>query len=381
MSSDYTGTPGAITITVPLLDDGDRPSAQLWRQSFELIIDSLAEIADSLGGGGAPGSAFTTAGGTKVLAAPLEVQGADWRVANDIEVLATGNINVNSGGEINVDVGAQIDVAGTLNVTSTGVVALTSGAQLNGFVTANLAFETATELLFASGSSIAFASGSDVSGTTEANLIFSAATELLFTTGSSVTHEGGATLAFADMADLAIDDDSTTFEVALSPIAVQGNAALGTEFWEFQAASHWEQIDVGSNREMVFPLRVNAGDTITAITVHVRGGYGAGHSLLPAGADRLSVSVFVVDPVTGDASLQAQKFDASGSVGVYDAAHTITLTNGSLDSGTMPFVAGPLYYIVIAGETGANAIASTTGVFRINGVCTARSYRAQGQVY
>lgn len=48
MSSNYTGTPGETILTVPMLDDGDRPSAQLWRQTLEPIVDSLADLKGGL---------------------------------------------------------------------------------------------------------------------------------------------------------------------------------------------------------------------------------------------------------------------------------------------------------------------------------------------
>lgn len=48
MSSNYTGTPGETILTVPMLDDGDRPAAQLWRQTLEPIVDSIADLKQGL---------------------------------------------------------------------------------------------------------------------------------------------------------------------------------------------------------------------------------------------------------------------------------------------------------------------------------------------
>ena len=85
----------------------------------------------------------------------------------------------------------------------------------------------------------------------------------------------------------------------------------------------------------------------------------------------------------GTATVLARRFDQSGTVGAYNGDHTILAQNGALDAGTMPQTIDLdfAYYVVVKGETGANAVAGEIAVQSAFGTCVARTYRSALMVY
>jgi hypothetical protein len=188
---------------------------------------------------------------------------------------------------------------------------------------------------------------------------------------------GGGTIEFNNTDDLKIDDALDAFRLTLTPQAV----ALASNVMTWQPVSPpcagWMQTNVSAQFQISFPLTLNPGDDILAVDVVVEGSVGVGHAgSIPSGADRLTITIV---QVAGDGTVTtlATRADPSNAV-VYDQVHTVTLQNGSLDSGTMPILVDDdfAYYVLVAGETGANAVANTTAIRAIAGDCVARTYRA-----
>ena len=144
----------------------------------------------------------------------------------------------------------------------------------------------------------------------------------------------------------------------------------------------WVQTNVSAGFQISFPLPLNVGDDILEVSVVVDGAVGVGHGgSIPTGADRLTVTIVRV-ATDGTVTTLATKADASNAV-TYDSAHTIELNSGTIDSGTMPITINNAfaYYVMIAGETGGNAVANTTAITAIAGECVARTYRSALMFY
>ncbi len=182
--------------------------------------------------------------------------------------------------------------------------------------------------------------------------------------------------------NLKIDDVLNVYRLTMTPQAIALNTNVPTWQPVSPPCAGWVQKDVSAQFQISFPINLPVGDTIVDVTVRVDGGGGVGHSSLPAGADRLTVSLVQVG-TDGAVTTLASRADQSGSVGAYDIPHSVTLTNGALDSGTMPRLVDDdfTYYVLVAGETGANSIANTTLITSIFGDCIARSYRSLLMTY
>lgn len=197
------------------------------------------------------------------------------------------------------------------------------------------------------------------------------------TPGGKIDVISGASVEFNAPGDLKIDSVLGSYRLTLTPQAV----ALASNVMTWQPVSPpcagWAQTNISAQHQISFPIPLNPGDDILSVSVVIDGGVGVGHGgSVPTGADRLTISLVQVS-TSGTVTTLATLADASSAV-VYDTSHTITLQNGSLDSGTMPQTVDEdfAYYVLIAGETGANAVANTTVVTAIAGACVARSYRA-----
>lgn len=293
------GTPTKVDPGVGRFAQGWVPGITMPAQhiNFELhaITDCLADIVSKVSGIALDG----VNGGTYTLVSPLIfAAGADLRINNILEVLATGGIDVNPGG--------------------------------------------------------------------------------------NVTFQSGANVIFEEAQELTIDDDAGTFLLTLTPHSQSFDAGTLAPTWlPLPSAAGWFQHDVGSARQICFPITLPPGDDIVTLTVRVNGGgAGGGHSSLPAGSDRLKVSLVSV-AFDGAVTTLATRADQSANVGAYDINHVITLSSGSLDSGSLPRTVNTLerYFVVIAGEHGANAVADTTTITEVKGTCTARSYRAETVVF
>jgi hypothetical protein len=278
-------------------------------------------------------------GGTYTLGSALRFQGADVEINAGLEVLAAGEINVQSGG--------------LLNILSGGIIDILSGGQLE----------------VSSGAAVTVVSGGLI--------------DIL----------AGGALETNQVEDLTIDDDSTAaFRLTLTPQSVQPDGS-GNPSWtpRFSGSVHsgvtsgWQQDDVSSPFSIAFPINLPVGDEVLSVVVSVNGSSTSGtggHPSKPTGSDLPSVALVRVD-TQGVATVVARRADQAADAAAYSADHTITLQNGATDAGTMPHVVDDdyAYYIVIKGETGANAVASEYAVTAVSGTCVARSYRSALMVY
>lgn len=267
-------------------------------------------------------------GGTYTLGSALRFQGADVEINAGLEILAAGELNVQNGGELNIlgTLGLVIEAAGSASVEGT---------------------------VFVGG-------------------------------GGSVGIVTGGSLIVDTSEQLTINDSPENWLLTLAPHSLSFDAGTLAPTWlPLPSAAGWFQHDVSSARQICFPLTLPPGDSIVTCVVRANGaGAGAGHSSLPAGADRLLVKIVRVE-FDGAVTVEASRADQSANVGAYDISHVITLASGSLDSGALPILvnATDRYYVVIEGEKGANAVADTTTITEVKGTCTARSYRASTMVY
>jgi len=253
-------------------------------------------------------------GGTYTLASVLTFMGADVRIGADLEVLSTGRINVNAGGSVNVDSGALINVDG--------------------------------------------------------NIVCNA----------------GATAKVDDVDDLIVDAAVGAFRLTLTPQSVQADAGGTDPAWRpilsgtafAGTVCGWYQHDTSFQSVIAFPISLPYGDTISTVQVSVNGSANSvGHAAKPTGGDLPTVALVRVD-TAGVATVLARRADQSANVTVYNSNHTITLATGALDAGSMPQLLDEnyMYYVVVTGETGANAENDKFGVTGISGATIARSFRS-----
>lgn len=283
----------------------------------------------------------------------------------------------------------------------------------NGFVNGTIAAAQHINFLFdAVGDQIVQAVDGIGGGTYNlgANLTFQSTGEVRFanvariTSGGSFIADGSCTFnqtcsfnanvlvaTIADSDVLLIDDDANSFRLTMTPQSIQPDTGgtdpswlpglSGTAF--AGTTTGWYQTDVNAAFCIVFPLNLPVGDDIVTVTAQVDGAFaGVGHAAKPAGADLPTLALVRVSS-TGVATIVARRADQSVDVTAYNTQHTITLASGALDAGTLPHtvLSTDTYYVVLHGETGANAEADKFGVNSVSGTCTARSYRSALMVY
>ncbi len=274
---------------------------------INLIADQLTDALDGVNGG------------TYTLAAPLIfAAGADVRLNNALEVLATGVVDLNPGAELTVQAGADIDLAGELNINS----------------------------------------------------------------GGQILGQAGGLVRLEDSEDLTINATADLFILTMTPQSQTLASSLPT-WLPLASGAGFSLTNVTGTNLIVFSINLPPGDTISSVVATVNGGgSGGGHSALPAGGDRLAVELVSVT-MAGVVTSLALRFDQSASVGAYDVSHVINLAVGNVDTGAMPQVVGDSarYYVIIHGESGANAEVDTTVVTGIHGSCIARAYRSSTMVY
>lgn len=195
--------------------------------------------------------------------------------------------------------------------------------------------------------------------------------------GGKIDVISGGAIELNAIGDLKIDNVIGFFRLTLTPQAV----SLASNVMTWQPVSPpcagWLQTNVSAQYQISFPLPLNPGDDILNVDVVIDGGAGVGHGgSIPTGSDRLTISLVRVatDGTVTTLASRSDPVDAS----TYDTPHTVTLQSGSLDSGTLPRTVDEdfAYYVLIAGETGSNAVANTTAITAIAGDYVARSYRA-----
>jgi hypothetical protein len=292
---------------------------------INLIADQLADAVDGVGGG------------TYTLGSALRFQGADVEINAGLEILAAGEMNVQSGGLV--------------TVLSGGVFVVANGGQLN------------------------LASGA----------------VLTVTPGGLIDVIAGGAIEMNESGDLKIDDATDGFRLTLTPQSIQPDgSSLPSWTPRFSGDIHagvtsgWQQDDVSAPFTIVFPINLPPGDDILTIDVSVNGSSTSGtggHANKPTGTDLPSVALVQVD-AQGNATVIARRFDHASNVASYNVDHVIQLLNGSLTAGTLPHtVTNDAYYIVVKGETGADAVAGEYAVTGVSGTCISRAYRSALMVY
>jgi hypothetical protein len=358
-------------------------------------------------------------GGTYTLAAPLAFAGADVRIAADLEVLSTGQINVQDGAEINVlggglgggridiesgaalhlDAGSALDIDGDADLAAAGVFTV------HGEIA--LATSGAGELSVASGAIINVNGGRldlntgsdmnvegtahiDVEGSIEVTTgtvnIFSATGVTLQSGGrlnalggSQIITSPGALVRIEDSNDLTINDSGEGYRLTLTP-AFHDGLAPWVATTPISNLAGWVQFDVGARRTITFALPVNPGDTVFDVFARLDGDpSGAAHGgVLPTAVP--TVELYSVD-INGVITVHATKDDPVLGA-AYDSPHNIVLQAGTETTGTMPHLAtaDPLY-VRIRGEFGGSATPASLTLLSISGNIIARTYRADNMVY
>lgn len=267
-------------------------------------------------------------GGTYTLGSALRFQGADVEIANTLQIM--------SGGTLQIDTTATVEVGATMTVEGSLVI---TGAQLVG-----------------GGGSVSIATG-----------------------GSLVISDDVEALSIADLAGF--------FRMSMTPQSIQPDTGGTDPSWVpvlsgvafAGTCGGWAQTDVNAAFCIVFPLNLNPGDDIVTVTAGVDGSIaGVGHAAKPTGGDRPVLALVRVSG-TGVATIVARRADQAADVTAYNSVHTIALATGALDGGTgLPHTVlnTDAYYVVLHGETGANAEADKFGLLSLSGTTVARTYRS-----
>lgn len=130
----------------------------------------------------------------------------------------------------------------------------------------------------------------------------------------------------------------------LLPI-INGGSEAGV--WEQHPTLGVQQIDV-SSVSSYYQLELGAESAVTVTQIRARLAPAAGHGGLPANMP--SVALWYWDVSTGSSFIVATQGDTSGSVGVYEAQHLVTLTLSHALS-----ISGRRYVIYVNGESSTNA--------------------------
>lgn len=317
MASNYTGDPGAIFLTVSLLDDGDKRNVSSLRPPLERCIDNAANLDARTGVVEGDYLSQTTGG-------PL-----------------SGTITVHTGGALSLaDSGTSL--------------AVHSGAAVN----------------VASGGVISLASGGEVTVADGAEILISAQT------GSA-----GLVAVHSSDVRLQSETCNWRSPMVPQWVSLRASVGVvGTPAWQDNdetgtGGCTWYQNETASLKIIRFPLNRLPGDIITQIQATLIGGAGAGHGgSLPASMPRIKLVKFA----SGGRTVIADAVDASASAAAYDAAHLVTLndTTDTLGTHLMPFtVTGEPLYIEIHGEHGANAVDATLRLFSLFGASVSSHFR------
>lgn len=382
MSTNYAGSGSTVHTTIPLLDDADRPSAALWRQSFEPIIDSLAAL-DS----GVSSLAIRTTGGTFTLSNHLTIDGGtgpfEWRIADVFRVLSGASVTVASGGFINVVSGGTIDLDGTLDIGGNSIVRsgvefeIRAGATLsiedNGIVTlagdmtvtssGNLFVDDLGLLSVLDGGVANVEPGGTlnlVTGAPGGSLVVQDGAAISVedggsidaANGSAINVEAGAVITAGDAAGYAYDSVSETWRMATRKASPSGG-------WIVSGSSGVVVDSQADGDACYFSPDWNEGEVIDSITLLIEGG--AGHASLPSGTNRLRIAVTTYNPSTGVTATIADRTDQSASTGAYEIVHVLEMSSIAVDSGSMPFTvqSNLQYTLAVFAEEGANAVSGT----------------------
>lgn len=355
-------------------------------------------------------------GGTYTLTAPLSFAGAAVRFAADLEVLGTGQINVQSGAEINVlggarldvesgaglhlDIGAELDIDADTDLNAAAVFTVHGEIALATSGPGELSVASGAIINVNSGGRVDLNNGSemnvegtghiDIEGSIEVTTgtvnVFSATGVSLQSggrlnalAGSQVIVSAGALMRIEDANELTINASAEGYRLTMTP-AFHDPLVPWQPTSDASGLRGWFQFDVAARRDIWFALPVVPGDTVIDVFARVNGDPAAGIAhggVLPTNVP--TVELISVD-LDGVRHVHATKNDPTLGAS-YDSVHNIVLQNGTTTTGTMPHLAGadPLY-VRVRGEQGGSATPGLA-LLSISGNIIARSYRADTMVY
>jgi len=185
----------------------------------------------------------------------------------------------------------------------------------------------------------------------------------------NIFHSGGTTEIEAahqwlinELTDAQVNADSHTYRLTLSDGASHEDTA-GVAYWNFGGAAgsdpgKWLQPSASSFALIYFPIRVLEGDSITAVTLWLTGGSGAGHAgVLPGTLPRLRLLEQAV--IFGAYTSLASRVDTSPNAAIYDSSHGFGFSSG------LPVIAQDGNYLLeVRGENATGA----TNELRIDGI-------------
>ena len=319
-----------------------------------LYSDVGAEMAKAIDGDG---------GGTYSPSADIVISGSEeWHFGLTTRVLA--------GEQLILDGTSELVATSTSDITmqSGSAMLVAAGATLG--VTGFLTINSAGQLIMAGNMSVPSGGDIEIDGGT-----------FQVTGGSNVVIDDGSLLFIADANDLSIANDTRTTRFNMTPAFNEPDAG-GAPSWQMSnGVGTWTQQDVATQRLLVFPVMVVPGDEITTLSVAIEGLSG-GHVTIPGVGDRVEISLVAVD-VTGASTTLASLEDQSANAAAYDTYHLLTLSNGATGmTGTMPqtVASGSVYYLVVQGEQGANAVAGALSIRAVLGSGVTRSFLGTGTV-
>ncbi len=273
-------------------------------------------------------------GGTYAMTAPLILTGTGPLRADNIDVEDTMQIRATAALDVLNNADLNVKAGGAINVESTGDINIQSGG----------------DLTVASGGDVAIQSG-----------------------GAVLVESGGQILA-EDPDGIEYNAFTLAWKHSLTPHSI--SFAAGAPDWVSNVSTNWIQHQL-SAALIIFPLILVPGDTLTSVVIRLNGAVFAGHGgLLPTKPVYTLISVD-----SGGSTTIATSSDAAANAAAYDVPHNTTLDSGTPGS-TLPItVSGSdKYYLLVSGESGANAVADTTGILAISGNGLARTVRTNNEL-
>jgi hypothetical protein len=266
---------------------------------FELLDEQLSmAINGDEGGSWAPSAPIIIGGDGLEVTGPFEA-------ADAVSVVVTSSLTI--------ALGAQLTLVGNQVVSSAAIVQWSSGSFLN----------------VSSGATFSMAGTATISGT--------------FTVSSNVILSGSAKVTTA--VARTYPRVATLFRTPSS--AKWAAPTAGGEAYPLRVAQA-QTITPGSRPDALFYLlETPDGSTLVSVSVHLTGG--PSHGGLPSTPPKMSI--YEYDAVAGTTTLVTFAFDASASVGAYEADHTIAISGLTelVDRTTSHFI------VMLEGEAGTDA--------------------------
>lgn len=271
-------------------------------------------------------------GGAEAPVSPIIIGGAGLQVTGAFEASDVSAITLGAAGAISVPVGSQIIVLGTQVINSGAIVQWQSGALL----------DVAAGATMTVGGAATFAGTTTISGA--------------LTASGAVSLTGTVTLGVSTPINIASARTYTRctrmYETPSS--TVWGRATgLGNSFPLI--VQQTAVITPGDlTQEVVYEVVVPDGATITAISMRVQGA--AGHAALPGVLPQFEF--WKVNLASGTQTLIDTRADGSGSVGIYETLHPVTMSPLAEVADTADYK----YLVRFQGEAGANFVVGMVGI-------------------